>query len=882
MSTSQASIFPVDGVPRNARTLNLASLVLVVASLAATIFVVVVTTRAAQNPLNTSPWDARWRLIAAAWAGSLVLLLLASRTRFAIALVFGVVATVTLASALLGGFLWAILTAVWFALLAASWGDLLLRAVLRGATIPLPDRVALGVPLGFALLGVLFFGLALTQVFAFWSVNGMLLLLTGGIAFAWQRGAWRWPLCTVSLAPGRLEAFVLGAAAAFFVGGLLLAVAPETKFDALNYQLAVPAQYVRLGGLIELPWNFRSYWVGNVGMIYAAALRVAGQPAPQVLHLLSAIVLTIQAFAAGARWFGRREGWLAALLVATTPIVQEVAGSSTIDVFGAVFSFGTLYAVLIWFEDRSPEWLLVAGLLAGAAFSAKMNALTILVPAGLLVLIGAGLAQPRFFRTTGRPVLLAALAALAMALPWVAVRWAWTGNPVFPFLNNLFRSPKWPLQNERFNWDQFGAATGPIALLRLPWDITTNAIAFGEALLPGSAGALFVLVPPLFLPFVRADRRRQAVIFASTIIAALVVWFVLTPYLRYGMPFFPGLAVLAATNLVCCYDRMATWPGLPRMLPVVTLLVGGVYLWSVSSLAAVSHWEYEERYRVSVAFGAADPDEYLATMGAVYPGGASPYSAFQWLNRRGDADLRVLSLSPSAQFNLYLDGHLVSDVQASPSYPLLRNLPQDDPAALAATLQEAGFDFLIVQHNGGVASYIPNTPLLIDRDRFLGIYTREKYSDDTFSVHRLLGPDVAPATAGTRRSTRSTPSPSVCPLPQDTVPPVASAVASPGVMGAAEPMSSPMIARACLAADPNPVVTVAGQGTTFITWSTGDGSVGEVWVSQDGGSETLFATGTEGTQEAPWIMQHSTYDFRLYAGTMHDNMLAAVSVTTEE
>ena len=39
----------------------------------------------------------------------------------------------------------------------------------------------------------------------------------------------------------------------------------------------------------------------------------------------------------------------------------------------------------------------------------------------------------------------------------------------------------------------------------------------------------------------------------------------------------------------------------------------------------------------------------------------------------------------------------------------------------------------------------------------------------------------------------------------------------------------------------------------------------EVWVSQDGGPEQLFARGANGSQEAPWIARGSTYKVRLYA-----------------
>lgn len=64
-------------------------------------------------------------------------------------------------------------------------------------------------------------------------------------------------------------------------------------------------------------------------------------------------------------------------------------------------------------------------------------------------------------------------------------------------------------------------------------------------------------------------------------------------------------------------------------------------------------------------------------------------------------------------------------------------------------------------------------------------------------------------------------------------------------------------------ASPNPVPAGPGLGTTTITWTTGDGSEGEVWVSTSGGPEALFATGSSGSQEAPWILGGRSYLFCL-------------------
>ena len=91
--------------------------------------------------------------------------------------------------------------------------------------------------------------------------------------------------------------------------------------------------------------------------------------------------------------------------------------------------------------------------------------------------------------------------------------------------------------------------------------------------------------------------------------------------------------------------------------------------------------------------------------------------------------------------------------------------------------------------------------------------------------------------------------------------------------------ASPAASAATITASPNPVTTGEGPGTTTITWNTGDGTTGQVYVSEDGAPETLFATGSTGSAPAPWIQAGKTFEFRLYARTEHAKVLAKTQVT---
>ena len=84
------------------------------------------------------------------------------------------------------------------------------------------------------------------------------------------------------------------------------------------------------------------------------------------------------------------------------------------------------------------------------------------------------------------------------------------------------------------------------------------------------------------------------------------------------------------------------------------------------------------------------------------------------------------------------------------------------------------------------------------------------------------------------------------------------------------------VGGASFVASPNPVPLGAGMGSTTISWTTGDGQEGRVYVSVDGGRPQLFGTGARGSQEAPWIGFGGIYEFFLRSS--RGNLLATVTV----
>jgi hypothetical protein len=84
--------------------------------------------------------------------------------------------------------------------------------------------------------------------------------------------------------------------------------------------------------------------------------------------------------------------------------------------------------------------------------------------------------------------------------------------------------------------------------------------------------------------------------------------------------------------------------------------------------------------------------------------------------------------------------------------------------------------------------------------------------------------------------------------------------------------------RPTITATPERVKITGGSGSTDVGWNTGDGSTGFVFVTANGRSPVLVATGNEGSRVISWI-RAGTYNFELYGDAQRRTLLANVTVS---
>jgi len=326
----------------------------------------------------------------------------------------------------------------------------------------------------------------------------------------------------------------------------LVALAPETEYDALWYHLWLPREWLANGHLTDPAGEYIGLYPGGWELLNGAAMVMGGPVAARVLHF-ACLPLGGLAACVVARWCapGTSAPMVFALAI-TPPTVMWEASTAYVDL--ALGWFATLVIVAIVRHAASGErhWLWLGAVVMGGALGIKHLALVVLAIAGAtLLILEAKRKGP--VAAVGTAALFG-LAALALALPWYGRAYAASGNPVFPELYGLFGalpdtrwSPDTQDALQRFA-DRFGRGRSPLAQLMLPWNLAVHAASFA-----GTFGPLFLILAPF--GFAGSDARRRGVLLAA-VGAYLLVW--ASPrgsfQLRFLVPLVPSLAVLAAAG----------------------------------------------------------------------------------------------------------------------------------------------------------------------------------------------------------------------------------------------------------------------------------------------------------------------------------------------
>jgi hypothetical protein len=312
---------------------------------------------------------------------------------------------------------------------------------------------------------------------------------------------------------------------------LVLIPKPEASADGLAMHLALPVRLAANHFFAYDPGAFLWSLMPMAGTFsFAIAYMLGGEAAARLLNfaLLALIVLLLVRIL--RRWTPDWVAWLMVGVFVSTPLVQFVTTCLMIENVQTGFLIGAFACVLNARKNRAEieggeagqadsarsVSALLAGLLAGAAMASKFGSLAIAAPLAVM----AAMAVPR------RALAVAAL-FLAVGLPPYVNAWARTGNPLFPFLGNVF-----PSQYTNLSWYVKDLRWTEKPRWSTLYDLTFHSSRFYENQDGGFGFQSLLLLPlALAIPYRRWPQASGAPFWLAVTTTLAVLWSV--PHLRY-------------------------------------------------------------------------------------------------------------------------------------------------------------------------------------------------------------------------------------------------------------------------------------------------------------------------------------------------------------
>ena len=332
---------------------------------------------------------------------------------------------------------------------------------------------------------------------------------------------------------------------------LFVVAKPETGYDALAMHLQIP---LLMAEMHTWPFDVTRYvWaVMPIGAdwTFTAAYFLGGEGAARLLNFCFAVLACFLVFEL-IRLYARRDIALASVcLLASTPLAFLETSTLYVENLWVAFLLGTLLLGLDFLRTRSKVSLVAIAFLAAGALQCKVIGAIWLAP--LLGYIGWMVWRRRSWRGFAAPEFGLFAVAVALAAWPYANAWLRTGNPVFPFMNSLFRSPLYDTAAS-FNNLLYNAPLRPWSFYELIWS--------SGRFIEGSNGAAgfqwLLLVPVIALAFTRRRPLAHWLCLALAVIVFVGV-FSQQSYLRYLLPVFALIAVLGGWALAEIPDTRAT------------------------------------------------------------------------------------------------------------------------------------------------------------------------------------------------------------------------------------------------------------------------------------------------------------------------------------
>jgi hypothetical protein len=422
-----------------------------------------------------------------------------------------------------------------------------------------------------------------------------------------------------------------------FIGALT----PAAAQDALVHHLALPKEYIKAGRIIELPYNYFSYFPAAIEMLFLYGLLLKGSGTATLLHLAFGLATTFSILVGGKSLnISKTARLIAATAFLSIPTIWMEMTWAYVDLGITFYITLSLLALLKWRETQDSKWCLLLGVALGGALSVKYTTLFAGTIVPLLVLLVMREHKQTQLTVAIRYFLIIGFIVLGFSLVWFVRNTIWTGNPLFPFLLNIIPSHNigWDVERAKITLailSRYGGDKTLVDYLLLPFKLSFLASYESITYYQGIIGPFYLLVLPIFLMLRKV--RTEVLYLLGFVVVFYLFWAGSSQQIRYLLPIFPVLSLAIAM----VYEQFTSKElvGKQKVFnKIFLLIVTSIFLFNLSVIGYYfDNFKYWQLF-----FGKISESDYLR-------GKFDYYSAYEYMNQKSPANSKVFLVDASNQ-----------------------------------------------------------------------------------------------------------------------------------------------------------------------------------------------------------------------------------------
>lgn len=353
----------------------------------------------------------------------------------------------------------------------------------------------------------------------------------------------------------------------FLVQNIPFVVSPELTTDALEYHLLIPKIYIGLGKIEYIPLLVESNYPSLTEYNFLPMLKLSNEIVCKSFHFWMGILLLLLLGQLVKAVRPDTANLTAPAFFLAMPVTTTIMGWAWNDLLFTLLVVLCLF-YLIQYEitpdnPRRNLNLILAGVMAGLASWTKYTFVMFFAALILFYLIAIWR-----WKWEWKKFGFILLPVILISSLWIIKNWVFTGNPVYPFLNDIFHSPYWTPAADRY-------FKGTLTRYEIPhWSWTTYflfpfLITLKPRVIDVHTGILpLVVLPLLFLK----NRDRGISMLKMYLVAYVLVWLFIQTEVRSLLSVF---AVLFCVGTIALHHSLRAHTKLRRGAILLILAAAG-------------------------------------------------------------------------------------------------------------------------------------------------------------------------------------------------------------------------------------------------------------------------------------------------------------------